>query len=176
MPDGKIYAVGGYDGENDGDFYMSWADFSHNINRVYVCLLGTAPADAVTPGSWSVAEGTAGGKLAFGTFRTNPQYAIEGLDAITEPGTVKIALTLSQPDQRGLPSSDKGLSYTPVGLTVLEAGTAADSAHLNNLAITRKAVTELHKGEFWNKRDVSCELSLPVPRPAGSRVIVVPTT
>ena len=51
-------AVGGYDGGDDGRFFMSWADFAKQFNRVYCCLLGTAVAPR------DDADSAAGGRAA----------------------------------------------------------------------------------------------------------------
>merc|ERR1719197_482545 len=135
------------DGGDDGRFFMDWKDFTTHFNRVYCCLLGTCAADA-------------GRSLA----------------ASWDPAArVRVALTLSMPDGR---SAAAKADYPPVGLLAFDGdGAGALRAHRNLAGLRSGAVRELAPAEFWNKRDVSVEVALPVvDRACALDAVVVPST
>ena len=168
------------DGGDDGRFFMDWKDFTTHFNRVYCCLLGTCAADAgrSLAASWDPAARTAGGKVDFGTFRRNPAFAlrVELAPALAaKAARVRVALTLSMPDGR---SAAAKADYPPVGLLAFDGdGAGALRAHRNLAGLRSGAVRELAPAEFWNKRDVSVEVALPVAdRARALDAVVVPST
>lgn len=103
-----------YTFDDDGTFFMEFADYAAHINTVYVCKI-LRDADwhrAELHDEWSTAAGTAGGCFNFPTWRANPQWVLR----VSEPTHAHFVLL--QPDSRVSRSGGATQSHT-IGMYIM---------------------------------------------------------
>ena len=132
--------------EREGEFWMSLADFQKQFQSLNVCkLLAEMATDVILEDEFS--PSTAGGCNNFTTWRKNPWYAIS---SPLEDNMV-VYITMSNPNQRGIMAD---INYHQIGFTVVKyAGSSINPASLSHDHQVAAKTT------FWNKREVSLEVS-----------------
>ena len=87
---------------DDGAFWMSWQDFVHNFDELYVCRFYdqlTFPCQGKLEGRWD--SGTAGGCCNHPTVQRNVQLAISCIEDDPQQGDIELVIELIQADSRG---------------------------------------------------------------------------
>ena len=88
---------------DDGAFWMSWQDFVHNFDEMYVCRFydqHTFPCQGALEGKWD--SGTAGGCCNYPTVERNMQLAVSAMDdSSQQQGDIELVVELIQADSRG---------------------------------------------------------------------------
>lgn len=88
-----------YTPEEDGTFFVGFEDYAAAMNTLYVCKVlpeGTEGGwhRSMVEGSWSAAEGSAGGCFSFSSWRANPQWLLR------VPTASHAHFVMLQPDPR----------------------------------------------------------------------------
>jgi len=155
-----------YQFANDGTFFMSFADFFKNFNRIYVLRLMTDTQGEVWNKFTFHGEfkgESAGGCTNFATWNKNPQYGV----AITKPNT-KVFLNFAQPDLRYLTKKNPQAhrrQYDPVGIVAMKA------EHLNYKKTSYTQEDRISTSLFCGMRDISLEF---IAQPG--EYIIMPST
>ncbi|XP_051900976.1 calpain-1 catalytic subunit-like [Pristis pectinata] len=168
----------------DGEFWMSFADFQREFSRLEICNLTADALDSSKMHKWSTSlyEGawrrgsTAGGCRNYpATFWTNPQFKIELQEADDEQGghepTCSFLVALMQKDRRKLRKA--GQDMETIGFAIYEVPdeyVGHSAVHLKRdffLTHGSRARSEL----FINLREVSSRFKLP-----PGEYIIVPST
>eukprot|EP00762_Andalucia_godoyi_P008646 ANDGO_04571.mRNA.1 Calpain len=146
----------GHSLQDDGTFFINFADFMQEFSKLYVCYI---PAKGwnryALQDKWSTADGSAGGCANNKTWVRNPQIVLRNLDL----DTATVLVSLQQPDERFV---EKPHVY--IGVSAF-----------NNTANAGKAVsryTPVEKSTVTNLREVTIRFLVP----PNSEFIVLPFT
>ncbi|XP_071542636.1 calpain-B-like isoform X2 [Panulirus ornatus] len=185
--------------DDDGEFWMSFKDFSENFTTVEICDVtpevfdyddsddeddddengGQKAADSVQrkwrrlmyEGAW-VSHQTAGGCRNFiDTFATNPQYTVdlEDPDEDDDDDLCTIVVSLMQKNVRQL--KRYGVDYVPIGFTIYKLPEDQQSGQKLDKEFFKYNASYAKVPFFLNTREVTTRFSFP----PGSYVIIPST-
>ena len=165
--------------DDDGEFWMSFADFRKNYDTIEICNLGPEPLSTklqkgekkdwyvdMFEGQWTKGITAGGCRNNIESFYRNPQYLITLKDPDEEEGMCTAVIALMQKNRRS-----KHVNLLSIGFGIYHL-TEEDLAKKplpveyfkQNLPVAKSA-------SFVNSREVSCRFSLP----PGS-YLIVPST
>lgn len=159
------------EGDEDGEFWMSCADWARHFTKLEVCRIdpedfdsqGDWQNDAVA-GEWSAAAGTAGGCRNYPSFVQNPYKIVE-----LEGGEVSDQILISLQQKHRRSQKQKGVPMLATGFEVFKLLTDDDTGNLEEMIDTRRPV---YSATFVARRDYTKSLRLP----DGGKYAIVAST
>ena len=166
--------------DNDGEFWMSYADFRQFFTKIEICNLGPESLDQdleagprkdwfieMFEGQW-IKRISAGGCGNFDQHHTNPQYmiTITESDSDNEEGKTSVVVALMQKNRRAKHLKDLTVGFAIYHLTDEDAVKKPQPKSFfdNNNPVARS-------GTFTNSREVSGRFSL-----EPGKYLIVPST
>jgi len=169
--------------DDDGEFWMSFEDFSTNFTKVEICMLSPDSsgdsdkktwAMQINQGSWQNYVSAGGCRNFPDTFHTNPQYIVklEDPDDDEDVDNCTIVLGLIQKGRRKKKMAGGG--NLTIGFSIYELGDDQDEYKENGrmnkeFFLTHKSYAR--SANFLNSREITGRFSFP----PGSYVIIPST-
>nr|XP_019555085.2 calpain-A-like isoform X4 [Aedes albopictus] len=170
--------------DNDGEFWMSYRDFTRYFDRIEICNLSPDSLSdeqvdrgklrwemSTFEGEWAIGSTAGGCRNYLQTFWHNPQYVVhlEDPDADDEEGNCTVIIALMQKNRRS--RRNMGVDCLTIGFAVYrvtERDLAQKPLKMNffkyNASVARSPA-------FINLREVSCRFKLP-----PGDYLIVPST